>query len=477
MSEERRYTRSQSVQPSGRPRAIGGQTPNTLSAPIASDDRAEDESRVDANQEGVLRNIIERVSDVERNIATMIETQLANALSKVMNDISNRGREREENAQRQRRSPREYHEVESENNGLEEEVIPERGNVKMPKVKIEPKLSGQKNYMHWKLMMTGQMQATNIISAIERRRDEKDQMNLYAMDFIMRSIEGVMVPHIMETKTAYEAWNKLEEYCAPKAASEIRRLRMELARVELRNDNKIDDYIGRIKRLRLELSNQGVLLDDGEIISYMLAGLGSRYETLAQIIESGEPNFDLACSKIRMLAIKYGETKPDVEKALMIKKMIKCFKCGKIGHKSNICKSEVKCFKCNKTGHISPKCPDNKTPTSNDAKEDCREVGLVTVLKASKQNTSDDEWILDSAATSHICSNEGNLQNIQDCEKYLEQLEKERSVKTTKIGEINLDGFILKDVLLVPKAHVNLISLSKALKNNGTVSFTEDNQF
>ena len=43
---------------------------------------------------------------------------------------------------------------------------------------------------------------------------------------------------------------------------------------------------------------------------------------------------------------------------------------------------------------------------------------------------------MDSGATSHICSDEENFQNAKDCEKYHEQLEKERSVKTTTIGEL-----------------------------------------
>ena len=34
-----------------------------------------------------------------------------------------------------------------------------------------------------------------------------------------------------------------------------------------------------------------------------------------------------------------------------------CFKCGKSGHKSNVCTAEVKrCFRCGKTGHAISEC-------------------------------------------------------------------------------------------------------------------------
>jgi hypothetical protein len=84
MSSERRSTRSQSVGPSRLPRARRVDTFNTLSAPFAPDLNSDQQ---DTNQEGDLSNLNERVSELEANIKTIIETQLANALGKVMNEF------------------------------------------------------------------------------------------------------------------------------------------------------------------------------------------------------------------------------------------------------------------------------------------------------------------------------------------------------------------------------------------------------
>ena len=80
----RSVTRSQSVEPS-RIRATRVATPNTLSAPSASDLNS---SRRSTNQEGELLRLNERVSELEENIKTIIETQLSNASGKVMNEFS-----------------------------------------------------------------------------------------------------------------------------------------------------------------------------------------------------------------------------------------------------------------------------------------------------------------------------------------------------------------------------------------------------
>ena len=50
-----------------------------------------------------------------------------------------------------------------------------------------------------------------------------------------------------------------------------------------------------------------------------------------------------------------------------------CFKCGKPGHKSNVCTTEVKrCFCCGKNGHAVSECKHKDVICFN-----CREEGHI----------------------------------------------------------------------------------------------------
>ncbi|MCI56128.1 cellular nucleic acid-binding protein, partial [Trifolium medium] len=38
------------------------------------------------------------------------------------------------------------------------------------------------------------------------------------------------------------------------------------------------------------------------------------------------------------------------------KKEDKCFRCGRLGHRADVCREKVVCFNCREEGHKSPEC-------------------------------------------------------------------------------------------------------------------------
>ena len=481
MFSERRVTRSQSVQPSRLPRARRASNLNTLSAPVAeggvgtSGSMNEDQNQIGGSydQEGVSNGLESRIIEIEKNLTTLIETQLSNTLQKLMNNYIMKEKDNQRNLEVD--LMKEKSEVEFERDQDEEESRESRGkarNFKVPKVKIEPRLNGPANFTHWKMMVEGQMKATRIHFAIKEKLDEDDELNIIALDFITRSVGAQMFPHILDSKTAYDAWRRLENYCAPKNATEIRRLRKEFGNIKMK-DNNVDDYITKFKGLQSQLAHQGVLIPEEELIAHLLGGLSEKYENVAIMVESSTDRIDEACSKLRLMINRMRNgSGQNVQNggALMMKgkskKDVKCYKCGKTGHIKPNCKEEIKCYNCNKTGHVSKECK---------AKEkEQKEVGLVSGARGSCGGTIQSEWVLDSGASSHICSRLQCFQDTEECNKCLDQLETNRSLRAFRKGTIMVDEMILKDVLYVPNANVNLISLNKMLKDGYKVNLLED---
>ena len=160
---------------------------------------------------------------------------------------------------------------------------------------------------------------------------------------------------------------------------------------------------------------------------------------------------------------------------------IRCYGCGRIGHKRNTCKV-IKCFKCNKTGHISSSCPTVRSKLNHNK----------TVLAASahdKENGDDFErafvadekklknWIIDSGATSHFATNKEILHNVSHDYTNVKTANGEIAT-STMTGDVQIETgqtvVKMKEVKVVPGFDQNLFSVSKACDNGQTVMFTDE---
>ena len=114
----------------------------------------------------------------------------------------------------------------------------------------------------------------------------------------MISVGTQMFPHILDSKTAYDAWRRLEYYCAPENATEIRRLRKEFGNIKMK-DNNVDEYITKFEGLQSQLAHQGILIPD----AHLLGGLSEKHENVAIMIESSTDRIDEASSKLKLMII------------------------------------------------------------------------------------------------------------------------------------------------------------------------------
>ena len=76
-------------------------------------------------------------------------------------------------------------------------------------------------------------------------------------------------------------------------------------------------------------------------------------------------------------------------------------------------------------------------------------------------------WIVDSGASSHIACSESNFLVSKYLSNYYINLPDKSQIPVKDIGFVNFSiDFVLKNVLLVPSFHVNLISISALLANS-----------
>ncbi|UYV81507.1 hypothetical protein LAZ67_20001380 [Cordylochernes scorpioides] len=136
-------------------------------------------------------------------------------------------------------------------------------------------------------------------------------------------------------------------------------------------------------------------------------------------------------------------------------------------------KQGVKCYRCSKNAHIAKDCRssinrDYKGDKSYSRKKDSFKSPSENMLMTFNAVSSEDEFILDSGATHHVCKNRQWFTSFQPttCEPIQTA---SGNLQVEGVGNIHMKMYLdtetqdvtLNDVLFVPQARRNLLSVSQ----------------
>ncbi|UYV79137.1 hypothetical protein LAZ67_17001217, partial [Cordylochernes scorpioides] len=176
----------------------------------------------------------------------------------------------------------------------------------------------------------------------------------------------------------------------------------------------------------------------------------------------------------------YSKDKYKHYKEMKTPKTYKCFICHKPGHKAAECchnlenkkNTNVKqTFASQGSSGYKANTP-NKNSKATFAKDENRN-DFDKLVK--QQDNLEQQWILDSGASSHMTFHLDHLKNIQAMNKKI-TLADDSYITSESIGDVEIknsdeESIILKDVLYVPKLSDNLISVSKLIQDKKQILF------
>jgi hypothetical protein len=157
---------------------------------------------------------------------------------------------------------------------------------------------------------------------------------------------------------------------------------------------------------------------------------------------------------------------------------------------------KIRYYHCKKLGHIKQDCRALKQMQSPCSKESQPKANKATVGHQSQDNESDalvvshalqagstGNWIADSEATCHMCSNKKLFVDFQPLKKSMEvTLGDGHTLEAIRRGVVPLEMKLpnssslkckLQDVLYVPALSYNLLSVAKAAENGKVIEFND----
>ncbi|UYV62960.1 hypothetical protein LAZ67_2002627 [Cordylochernes scorpioides] len=299
---------------------------------------------------------------------------------------------------------------------------------------VVEKLNGQ-NYRSWKYNIKMLLIEKGLWDVMFKDEDTQDAKLKAQKDRVLAvialSINTEHQIHIIDCSSPQNAWKNLEQVFEPKSRSRKLQLKKQFVNIKLQTGESMLDYLNRLKICTDHLKEAGAEVDDQDIAYSMLSGLPDSFDTLVMSFGNVEDS-DFTSNKVRNTLLTEYERRSAREGASS--GLGEALNFSKDDTRKTSRKQGVKCYRCSKIGHIAKDCRssinrDYKADKSYSRKKDYFKSPSENMLMAFNAVSSEDEFILDSGATHHVYT------GTQDV--------------------------TLNDVLFVPQARRNLLSVSQ----------------
>lgn len=218
------------------------------------------------------------------------------------------------------------------------------------------KLMGRENYDTWKVYAKSFLVIKGLWRCTEEKladdaSDKDKETDSKAWSEINLLVHEIVLSYIIDTSTAYEAWESLQTAFEDSGLCRKVELLKQLVQITLDECDSVESYINKITMTSLKVKRTGLKLDDELVASLMLAGLPDEFKSLVMAIENSTAKLTLDSVKTLLLQEPRLCLKKSSHGALVVQSVqsksklvganstfkYRCHKCGEIGHMAKEC--------------------------------------------------------------------------------------------------------------------------------------------
>ena len=329
-----------------------------------------------------------------------------------------------------------------------------------------------------------------------------------AKAWLTLNVQDEHVEAVESAGSAREAWAALEKTFKGKSTARKLEASRLLSVLEMEPTEEITEYVGRAKALRTDLLSAGCEVSEEQVVYQVLIGLPSEYDIAVRLLEDKQDlKLDDVLAKLLREEARLkrdagqaqgGYGRMNIERAMTAVPRRSALQSG-FGFGFSRGRT---CWHCNEPGHFRHECPKLKANAAREATQaggrsgdrrgdrsggrGCSFGGGVmhTYAMAATGGTWDTVfWILDSGAGHHITGNRDLLTDVRPCPDISVKFGNGGVLQAVSMGTVIIhtqstlgvveSQILLQDVLYVPGAAANLLSVGRAIDKGAQITFTK----
>ena len=298
-----------------------------------------------------------------------------------------------------------------------------------------------------------------------------------ALALIGLSVMDHHLPSLGQRETAKAAWDALESVYKAKSMARRVALKREMNSLKKAAEEPMTKYVARAKELRDQLAAAGHITNDEEVAAALLAGLPPDYDVIVAVLETTADKVDLDVLLGKLLTAEQRLPKtnePTAPRAYA--------GAAERAPRGGGRRPPLRCFYCDQLGHMVRDCPKARADRARGANQAAGDNGRGVAM-AAVQHVEAGGWVLDSCASHHITNDASTMSDMRPLDEAIHitfangERAEARGIGSVQLGGLTgaaFDYITLKDVLYVPEASVNLVSIPLAVRRGIVFDFAEE---
>lgn len=288
---------------------------------------------------------------------------------------------------------------------------------------------------------------------------------------ILIALEANIVNMVKNIKTSKEMWNHLQDTFDRKSTRKKIECYRKLLNFKMLDNQTVSEFLIDFDVCVSSIFEMGVEMDEDLLAVIVLDALPERFSAIKAAVDTANEFPKVSVLKARLLEIADKE-EPNQDSAMKAKQYVKSQQNGgttynKIQEKG-MYKKMFKCYRCKKRGHKAKDC---RVKLSVEENSSCRseDASLLGAVENALSAKSSRNWVIDSGASSHMCNQESLFIKLDRNYDGKVKLADDKEVDIKGIGRVAISVMVngherpihLDNALFVPDLKHNLVSTSK----------------